>query len=526
MNMIQETFLSMDIKAKAKGLSLTLSIEPELDKNYISDPFRLRQIFVNFIGNAVKFTEKGRVKLKVTSSGEKSERKRLLQFAVSDTGIGMSKEALDKILEPFTQADESTARRFGGSGLGTAISKQLVELMGGQIWVESELGKGSTFYFTIPMTVTTEKVEIIIPDDFTLLKSLRRFRVLLAEDIEENITLAKIRLEQQGHEVVIARNGRQAIETFQRDSIDVILMDIQMPEMDGLEATRIIREAQTESESHIPVIAMTAGIMKEDREKCRQAGMDAIVGKPIDFGELFATMEDVVPEGFGQPVPENEQTAKEMHKMSQMKMIQSDLPALDGIDIKKGIQLWQDSDVYLSALVDFSRKYGDVSDELARSIENNDLKKVQSIAHALKGLAGNLSVTEVFSISEKLNDAANRQHIGAVNELVPLLQEALGIALQSIEQIETEFIRSKDKEVKELDPVLVKEILMNLIDSYKLYDPDETAPYLKELSDFFSDEDLAPINKMLGDFNFDGARDETIKFSKNLNIDLEIDEKC
>jgi len=200
--------------------------------------------------------------------------------------------------------------------------------------------------------------------------------------------------------------------------------------------------------------------------------------------------------------------------------MQTDLPDLDGIDVKKGIRTWQNPEVYYNALVDFSRKYKDVVDKLSRLMKNNDMDEIYRIAHALKGLSGNLSLAEVFDVSKNVNIAAKDKRIDEVKDLLPLLKGAMTKATNSISQLKHELKSENKKSIKEFDPDHVKEIIMKLLNSYEQYDPGAAEPHLQKLSEFFCDEDLAQIKKMLEQFNFEGARKETIKFSTNFNIDI------
>ncbi|KPA12642.1 multi-sensor hybrid histidine kinase, partial [Candidatus Magnetomorum sp. HK-1] len=242
--MIRDTVQMLDLSAQKKNLYLSSDIDNALPHYIMGDPGKLRQILVNLTGNAIKFTEKGEVSICVALA----EQEDMIHFSVSDTGIGIPSERLDTIFDPFTQADASTTRKFGGTGLGTTISKQIAELMGGKIWAESIEGKGSTFHFTAHLKATQKKPVREIGNDFislddneSLSKFQRCFKVLLAEDIEENIILAKIRLEEKGHTIIVAKDGRQALEMFQKNELDLILMDVHMPQMNGLEATKKIR---------------------------------------------------------------------------------------------------------------------------------------------------------------------------------------------------------------------------------------------------------------------------------------------
>jgi len=294
---------AMDIMAQEKGLNLELDVNLSMTGAFIGDPLRLRQILVNLVGNAIKFTEKGHVCMRAIISDKEDQ----IHFVIKDTGIGIPANRLDQIFKPFVQADTSTTRQFGGTGLGTTIARELVELMGGRIWVESEEGKGSTFHFTIHLPpadqVQDGSCEKVCSDREVGQHFRRDLKILIVEDVEANSDLARIRLEQHSHQVTVARNGREALELFKSSEVDLILMDIQMPVMGGLEATERIRVMEAGTGNHVPIIAMTAAVMKEESEKYMEAGMDAVVGKPVDFKELYKMIETVVPENIGKSEP-------------------------------------------------------------------------------------------------------------------------------------------------------------------------------------------------------------------------------
>jgi CheY-like chemotaxis protein len=275
----------------------------------VGDPSRLRQVIVNLVGNALKFTEHGEVKLEVALE-EEHEEWALLRCSVTDTGIGIAHDKQKAVFGTFTQADGSITRKFGGTGLGLSISSQLVKLMGGRIWVESELGKGSTFHFTARLgswqpvaevrpvklecaTVLVGRAPVpAVEQPRTVAQGHPApLRVLLAEDNLVNQRLVTRLLERRGHIVSVAANGRLAVQAFNRDCYDVILMDVQMPEMGGFEATAIIREKEHREGGHIPIVALTANAMKGDSERCLGAGMDAYLSKPIRANELCELIE-------------------------------------------------------------------------------------------------------------------------------------------------------------------------------------------------------------------------------------------
>jgi PAS domain S-box-containing protein len=297
---------TLALRAQQKGLELTCDFRPEVPEKVVGDPGRLRQVIINLIGNAIKFTEQGEVGLEVAVEARTSDQVRL-QFAVHDTGIGIAPEKTGVIFDAFSQADGSTTRKFGGTGLGLTISRRLVELMGGSIWVESRIGQGSSFHFTASFGAAREieSLEIapstLIVTPNTLREERNRFRVLLAEDNAVNQRLAARLLEKWGHSVTVTANGREALAALDKEKVDVVLMDIQMPQMDGFEATRAIRAREKDTGSHLIVIAMTAHAMEGDREQCLAAGMDDYISKPIKAQELYNLLENL-----SVPTPEPE----------------------------------------------------------------------------------------------------------------------------------------------------------------------------------------------------------------------------
>jgi len=277
----------MQFKAEEKGLGLVKDIPTE--ELYVQgDSTRLRQILINLIGNAIKFTEKGLVTtaLKSEYEGEKLN----LHFTISDTGIGVDEDKIDKIFESFEQAYSDTTRKFGGTGLGLSISKKLVELHNGKIWVESEKGKGSQFHFIIPYAIAENK-PVLKPmegSNDTIADELKGIRILLVEDNAFNVVVAQEELEDaiEAVQVDVAENGLIAVEKLKSSAYDVILMDIQMPVMNGFEATQAIRNLEGEK-ANTPIIAMTANVLKEEVDLCYQAGMNDFIGKPFDTNELL-----------------------------------------------------------------------------------------------------------------------------------------------------------------------------------------------------------------------------------------------
>ena len=291
------------LQAKERGLNLSYFVSPEVCIHLVGDHIRLRQVLTNLVGNALKFTQAGNVHLDVMldrlhdlPDGASCH----LQFAIADTGIGIPESKCKLIFEPFMQADGSTTREFGGTGLGLAITRSLVELMGGKIEVVSVVGKGSTFSFTAAFGITSEGAQ---PNPAAYRHRNRRasdsiprsaLRILVAEDNPVNQKVVTRTLENAGHKVTLAPNGRDAVDAFLASPFDIVLMDVQMPVLDGLAATRTIRGIESEGgNSHTPIVGLTAHALDSDRSRCLQAGMDAYLSKPFKPQELILLIEDL-----------------------------------------------------------------------------------------------------------------------------------------------------------------------------------------------------------------------------------------
>jgi len=317
---LNEIIKPLALRGQEKGLKLSCHISPDVPDALVGDVGRVRQVLINLIGNAIKFTERGEVAVEVgtrdwglgargdldslpLASSLQPLAPVLLRFAVRDTGIGIPPEKQGLIFGAFLQADGSTTRKYGGTGLGLAISSQLVEIMSGQLEVESQPGQGSTFHFTLPFdlsaTLPEQGERLSLPAEQSASSAPQRseadkLRILLAEDNPVNQRLALRLLEKRGHTVTVAATGRAALVALEQQQFDLVLMDVQMPEMDGIEATMTIRRQEQATGAHLPIIAMTAHVMKGDQERCLEAGMDGYVSKPIQAQGLFTTIEAVL----------------------------------------------------------------------------------------------------------------------------------------------------------------------------------------------------------------------------------------
>ncbi|TGN18934.1 PAS domain-containing hybrid sensor histidine kinase/response regulator [Leptospira idonii] len=286
--LLENVLLLFQPKTKEKGIYLSYEPDPAMPIFYMGDPTRLRQILINLVGNAVKFTEKGGVRLAVNKINE-ADKFHTIKFSVFDTGIGIPESKLSHLFDPFLQVEASTSRKFGGTGLGLAIAKQLSELMGGDIGVQSILGQGSVFWFTTKFELrgTPDSKESDFPAFGRIEKrKIRTFngkRILVAEDNSTNQIVISGILRKFGVTAKIVNHGKEAVSALEIAEYDLVLMDCQMPEMDGFEATGVIRsESSNVLNKKIPIIALTAYAMKGDREKCLDAGMDGYLAKPID----------------------------------------------------------------------------------------------------------------------------------------------------------------------------------------------------------------------------------------------------
>jgi two-component system, sensor histidine kinase and response regulator len=565
---IGETLKALGFRAHQKGLELAWRVAQDVPDYLAGDASRVRQVLVNLVGNAVKFTERGEVVVEIERDSKSTEAMVVLHFCVRDTGIGIAKEKQDMVFGAFTQADSSTTRKYGGTGLGLAITRRLVDLMGGKLWLESEPGVGSAFHFTIRfdtasaqpasdypdpkilshasilvvddnetnriilvemlgrwgMQVATAKdareaLEILarsgnraprfsavisdlqMPDmdGFEFVENIRKsdqfgqipvlmlsssaqqgehercrklgisaylakpiqpselldailsalslhasgpsnaqhktqnetqevlpqgnwrqgMKVLLAEDNAVNRTLATRLLQKHGHTVVVVENGRQALDALEREAVDLVLMDVQMPEMDGLEATAAIREKEKKTGDHLPIIALAAHAMKGDREKCLAAGTDDYLTKPIRTADLFAAVErmrntktDATPEA---PAIKNLPGTNAFDSDAALKHVEGDRDLLDEI---VGI---------------FAEQCPKTMYEIQNAIRAADLPVLERAAHSLKGSASNLCATGVTQCAAELEESARSGNSSRSREQFQALESEVEKLLRELE---------------------------------------------------------------------------------------------
>ncbi len=302
-SLIQDATRFLSQAARQKGLDLTWSCSPAIPGNLTADPLRLRQVLLNLLGNAIKFTDKGGVSVEAQLESEDESTLRI-RFAVRDTGLGIPEDKQKLIFESFCQADGSTSRKHGGTGLGLTISSRLVELMDGRIWVKSKPGVGSTFYFTArfskaaplevpPQSRRPETTAVAL--DSQAREQLGTLHILVAEDNFVNLKLIARLLERWGQHVTLAANGREALDAFQRKSFDLLILDIQMPDLDGFEVATAIRDLERKTGKYTPILALTAHALTGQQEECLAHGIDAFAAKPIQPRKLLTTLVSLAP---------------------------------------------------------------------------------------------------------------------------------------------------------------------------------------------------------------------------------------
>jgi len=636
------------IKAQEKGLELLFNVDQDTPTSLVGDPLRLGQILINLANNAVKFTETGEIVVSA-SLVEKSESQANLQFSVQDSGIGLTEEQRGKLFQAFSQADESTTRKYGGTGLGLTISKKLCEMMGGKIWVESVPGEGSTFIFTamfglhaemkIPLlpepdlrgkrvlvvddnqmsreilhemlegmtfkvsqtvsgkealsevsradneglpyevvymdwqmpgldgiatsrrikelelslqpkiimvtaygreeimqqagdvglegflvkpvsrsllfdatmqafgreSVRTHETRIDKIGDMEALKDIRGARILLAEDNEINQQVAQEILEQAALVVEIANNGLEAVEMAEKNPYDVILMDIQMPEMGGYEATEQIRNLKSEIRK-IPIIAMTAHAMSGDREKSIEAGLDDHVTKPIDPNQLFSALVKWIEPG------ERELPAHLEDKIEE-KPEERPLSDMPGISAKEGLaRVGGNTSLYKKILIKFYNDYSDATEQIKDALDKDDQELAQRLAHTVKGVAGNIGAKDLSGPAGELEAAIKHQKTDGIEGLLDGFKDALNVVINSLKNVvEVEDKTEKEKtESKTGDPKKLYELLQKLESHLEKRKPKPCKEVMDEIKGFSWPgefvQDLVELGKLVGKYKFKDAK--------------------
>jgi CheY-like chemotaxis protein/anti-sigma regulatory factor (Ser/Thr protein kinase) len=426
---------TLRVRAREKGLVLICDLPSRVPDMLKGDPLRFRQILMNLVDNAIKFTHAGKVVVKADVI-EQTEEVATLSFTVSDTGIGISPEDQERVFLAFTQADASTTRNYGGSGLGLTIVRRLVELMGGQIQIESQVSQGSTFRFTIRLKIPKGKEAVEpAPVRFSPTRVARRvLRVLLAEDTPTNQKLAEYLLSRRGHVVEIAQDGRQALELMEKHDYDVVLMDVQMPIMDGFQATAAIRGLADSAKAGVPIIAMTAHALKEDADRCLAAGMDAYVSKPIEADEFIELVEflgeaDIAGEecAKGAEITEAESSPIVREPEECVPQPPGAAEAADPVfDMKEAVnKCFGKYDFFLDMVGGFFEEVDEALQTMLESRSRGDSDELRRIAHRLKNTVLYLGARSTTDAISGVESAAKSRKAAALDQAMEVLDRRL-----------------------------------------------------------------------------------------------------
>jgi len=448
----------VELKAYEKDIKFNINY-PYKDKIYFGDPLRIGQILINLVNNAIKFTHSGEIIVDIQETDNN------LKFTIKDTGIGMSSLQIDKLFQSFSQADGSTTRKYGGTGLGLSISKQLVELMNGEINVISKVNVGSEFFFTIPLVVGDKnnlvKCKKNIYELQIELTALKGSTILLVEDNNINQEIIVGLLENSGIIIDIASNGYEAITSYDENNYELILMDIQMPVMDGYEATKIIRK----KDKNIPIIALTANAMREDIEKTKISGMVEHLNKPINIEKLYETLLKYI--------SKKAETIKQLDQNISEKKDDITIPEFINIDRSKGLShMGEDEKLYLKILNNF------YTDQKDLKLEDLDDKELEMVTHTIKGISSNIGAISLSEVSEKIESSLDKNLFSkfylelnkVINELeIKLINNKKNIDLNSV----LEFSSIKKAELLESLKECAKrkrpKICNNVLDEFRKY---------------------------------------------------------
>lgn len=421
-------------RAEQKGIRLVIDCDPGVPAVLMGDSVRFSQVISNLVGNAIKFTEVGGITVSVKTT-LRAERQVSLRCDISDTGIGISPAGLKTLFHSFSQVDGSATRKYGGTGLGLAISKQLVEMMHGTIGVESEVGHGSTFWFTATFDIAQEVPGQVPEAHATPRKnrSMRGARVLVAEDNEANRLVASILLGKLECESVIVTNGQEAVETLAGKEFDVVLMDCHMPVLDGFEATRMIRRSDGAGKHRI-IIAMTANVLQGERERCLDAGMDDFLSKPVMLEELADKLAAWVradaspPQVCQHAAQEEEQPAPRVDR-ERLKYLQ-------------GLSRRQDPTLFERLIRSFLDDAPVRIITMWHALESNDAHAFFTAAHSLKGISGNIGIMKMMELSQALQVAGQEGNLSTVEVPLRALEEEFEYVK---EELQSEFVYSENK---------------------------------------------------------------------------------
>ena len=513
------------IQARKKQLELRLELDPMLGEFYFGASDRLRQVLTNLIGNAIKFTERGSVLVQVSllaaplpsdSSQQAGATTQQLHFSIKDTGIGIAADRLGQIFDAFTQADASMSRRFGGTGLGTTISKQLVELMGGQISVQSVEGEGSCFCFSLPLATgkaTTTALQGYYP-------ALPPLKVLIADDIPQNLELLRLLLERAGHHVTSAPDGLEALKCVQQHiaqlqsqsqaQFDLVLMDIQMPNLDGLQACRKIRQLEQQTgNTMLPIIALTASVLEEDKQAAHEAGMQGFASKPIDFSALCFEIAKVLQLEVRAPLT-SAVTASPM--AGSVVSVEEQL-----LNLPKALLLWGNLATYLPALQQFLVQQQGMWQQLLQQLQQGDFHSVQQQAHAVKGAGANLALEQLSKVCAELEQAARQHQLERCQQLLEKILQCWPKFVAHCQQLQQDHPEAEQSGQQQLSLAQLTDVLeaLQLASARNEFD-DERMALLASYSGPYQLQ-IIQLLDALNDFDFPSALQQLSLLQQSIN---------
>ena len=435
-DVLERCLSGLRVRAEEKGLTLILQVDSVVPACLVGDQGRLRQVLTNLVGNAIKFCPQGRISVDVGLVSVENDEV-VLHVRITDTGIGIAEEACQRIFNQFEQADSSTTRKFGGTGLGLAICKKLVELMDGKIWVESKLGVGSCFYFTASLLLGDEAQ---LQTDIAVTQASGQvlqapLDVLVADDVEINRALVQAVLEPHGHRITYAEDGRKALEAFESGRFDIVLMDVQMPEMDGLQAARAIREYERSlgRNASVPIVAMTAFAGNEDRQICLDAGMDDYLTKPIKPVQLLQLLNKFC----HRQVESAEAATGDTPLISAPKASPDEPDETVSVFAQNELleRLGGRSEMIPRFVGLFYKGVLPQMEGLAASLAAEDADGVRRHAHAIKGSAGNIAALRMHQTAAMIEKAAKEGDLADAPSRLALLQAEFRVFNEAVNSL-------------------------------------------------------------------------------------------
>lgn len=481
--MLNDMHMIFVTRIGSKPVELKYDIMNDLPGKLWGDSVRIKQIIINFMNNAIKFTESGSVTLSVKSIKE-GPSVITLEFSITDTGMGIKESDKEKLFKSFSQVDEKKNHSKEGTGLGLTICKQLAEQMGGSVGVESEYGKGSTFFFRIPQRILerepVSEVEMSFDENVSL--SCKDVKLLLVDDNKMNLKVAEGLLEPLGMEITTASNGKEAIEEVKSKKYDIVFMDHMMPIMDGVEATERIRKLDDEYFKQLPIVALTANVTEEARKEYTECGMNAFLSKPIKMSEVMRNLENLLPKEKIEYADGKDGNSAGMMKVEDLEIMKyiSGSEVIDGINVKAGIENCGTTELFHSLLGDFYKYIDSKANKINKCLEDGMIRDYTIEVHALKNtsrMIGALELSKEFENLEKLGNAEDVQKIKELNDGV--IEHLL-----SYKSVLEKYSKAQNENLKEVSKDKIAEVLEGIKSSMDSFDLDGADAMLSKLEEY------------------------------------------